>query len=75
MEETIALLAEDSAVMKYIESVAQESPNRTAFYRGMTFGIAQTKTFYERFQKSEADSAIEIMLNSIDEYHFKKEQT
>jgi len=75
MSDDIRIVTEDSAAMKYIESVAQESPNRHAFYKGMAFGLGQAKTFTERFDKAEAIAWIETVIFSIDEHHFKKEQT
>ena len=61
--------------MQYIESVAQESPNRHAFYRGMVFGLGHSAQFIKQFDREEALAWIYVLLGEIEEQHFKDFET
>lgn len=64
-----------SEAFKYIESVAQESPNRHAFYRGMVFGLAHGIEFMKNFSRADAIAMTETLLQEIDDNHFKENET
>ncbi len=65
--------AEGKKAMEYIDSVAQESGNRRAFYHGMVFGLGQAAGFM-RERPAEAMGYIDALLEHLDESFFKAEQ-
>lgn len=60
--------------LKIIEQNAQESGNPHAFYSGMVFGLAHAHGFIARENRRMAIGMIEVLLNNIDEIHFKERQ-
>jgi len=64
-----------SKAVDYIDSVAQESGNRRAFYHGLAFGLGQASEILNKFKDiTEAQAWIEIILTEVDDMYFKKEQ-
>lgn len=60
--------------LKIIEKNAQESGNPHAFYSGMVFGLGHAHGFLRTESREMAASMIEVLLDNIDETHFKERE-
>lgn len=62
---------ESETSMAIIMRNAQESGNPHAFYSGMVFGLGHAYAFMNDMDKKMAMACIQVLLEKIDETHFK----
>jgi len=61
-------------IMEALRKQSQESANPHSFCEGYVFAMGQASAFNEQLSKENVQKMIDVILDQVDEHHFKRNQ-